>query len=423
MISTIWKTTILFSDKQFPFFLAFIFLQACATGKPEWDEPVKYQHYSDNTKKYFSIPPRKLEAVLFARMNRDRFSDLILIQNGGTGRNRVLTYLWDGKKGFKPHPKNGLDRNPKMNTTGLLSGDFNRDGVKDLVLLGRTRGKLTARLLLNNGKGYFYYPRRPLPNLKRGVEKGIVGDIDYDGDFDLLFFGRVLRDEKDRVLKNHAQLMLNNGKGNFEDATEILLPNLGMGMMEAAIADYDGDLVPDVFWVNSKGKNSLWINNGLGKFTDRSNTALPHLPGNFASADWADFDMDGDNDLLLAAYNIPEKYRAFTGEHCFFLENDGRGSFKKRSLKLLPKFPSRRVYLLDSDGNKSPDILILSQKGIHFYIGREPWTFSDESVKRLPYSALFSELAFGDADGDGLLDIFGIMTSRKMGRLWMDRLN
>ena len=85
--------------------------------------------------------------------------------------------------------------------------------------------------------------------------------------------------------------------------------------------------------------------------------------------------------------------------------------------------PSYRVYLLDADANGVPDILILSRQGVHFLVGQGPWKFSDETIKRLPFSARFDEMTFGDVNGDGNLDIFGILSKNRTGRIWVDRLN
>ena len=416
------KTTLFLGN--FCFFLIILpTLQACTKSKIEWTEPAVYQHYTDSTKKYVPRFKGKLKNILFTAMDRDRYSDLILIREDGDNKNQILTFLWKKGKGFIPYLRNGLDRFPKINVERLIDGDFNLDGKRDLILLGKIKGESAARYLLNNGKGYFYNPKRHFPSVHNGIENGVALDLDSDGDQDILFFGRLLKNKKNNLLGSHAQLMLNNGKGEFEDVTQMLLPPLRKGIIGISIADYDGDLNPDIFWINGNGSNVLWINNGLGKFVDQSRGRLPKINAKYTSADWADFDMDGDNDLLVTTHGIARRNQAFRGEFCFFLENDGKARFRKRSLKLLPKFPSGRVYILDADGNNSPDILILSRKKVYYYIGVEPWTFSDETVKRLPYGMPFDEFTFGDINGDRLLDIFGILSKNKKGRLWVDKLN
>ena len=100
--------------------------------------------------------------------------------------------------------------------------------------------------------------------------------------------------------------------------------------------------------------------------------------------------------------------------------NDGRGYFKKGTLKVLPEFPSHAVYLLDANDSDIPDIIILSQRGTHFLRGKGKWQFWKESRKRLPRNVRFKELAFSDVDKDGHLDIFGVTAEQGRGFLWMN---
>ena len=76
---------------------------------------------------------------------------------------------------------------------------------------------------------------------------------------------------------------------------------------------------------------------------------------------------------------------------------------------------------MDADGNDIPDIIILSEKGVHLLIGHGGWKFSDETLRRFPENIAFDEMTFGDADGDGRLDIFGVDLKRGVGRLWVSR--
>ena len=412
-----------FLTKFIILFVFFSSLTGCYSKKPKWNPPSKGQRYIDQTRRYFPKPIEGLAFGRFSRIDQDPLSDLILIPKQPRSEFQILTYTLKGGRKYQANFKNGLKRDFKMDIKLIVAGDLNQDRSRDLVLLGRSQGQSTIHFLLNNKKGYFYFPPDPLPPIKNGVERIEIVDIDHDGDQDLLLFGKALRESNGRSASNNAQLLINQGEGKFTDFTRLLLPPVIRGMVAVSIADYDGDGVLDIFWIHGSGRNALWINNGIGKFFDRSNRSLPRLPAQYAFADWADFDMDGDNDILLVATHIPKKYRAHENEFCFFLENDGQGIFNKRSLELLPAFPSHRVYLLDSDANGVPDILILSRRGVHFLVGQGPWKFSDETVKRLPFSAPFDEMAFGDINGDGNLDIFGILSKSKTGRLWVDRID
>ena len=69
--------------------------------------------------------------------------------------------------------------------------------------------------------------------------------------------------------------MINNGEGQFKDETDLLWPKLPPGAIGTSIADYNQDGSPDVFLVYGNAQNRLLINNGVGKFVDKTDRLLP----------------------------------------------------------------------------------------------------------------------------------------------------
>jgi hypothetical protein len=104
----------------------------------------------------------------------------------------------------------------------------------------------------------------------------------------------------------------------------------------------------------------------------------------------------------------------------YFLENDGRGHFKKRGHKILPNFPSSRIFLLDANGTKWADAFILSRTGTHLLHGKGKWSFSDETDRRLPRYRQLKDMSFGDINEDGFLDVFAISRKTGKGRIWLN---
>ena len=160
----------------------------------------------------------------------------------------------------------------------------------------------------------------------------------------------------------------------------------------------------------------------MGQFSDKTDWLLPRILDQSTHADWADFDLDGDNDLLVTNKVIKRHHQSYSRETCYFLENDGHGQFSKRSFKKLPLVPSSRVYLLDANGTGIPDIIILTDRGPHYMIGRGDWGFSVETKKRLPETSPMKEITFGDINGDGFLDLLGTSARNNDLKLWLNRV-
>jgi len=91
-----------------------------------------------------------------------------------------------------------------------------------------------------------------------------------------------------------------------------------------AVADVDGDGLPDVYFTSQLGGNELWKNLGNGKFRNITAEAGVGVPGKISvSATFADIDNDGDQDLYVTTVR---------GGNVLF-ENDGKGHFKDVTAK------------------------------------------------------------------------------------------
>ena len=135
---------------------------------------------------------------------------------------------------------------------------------------------------------------------KHGAGLGVVAeDFDGDGATDLF----VANDMTDNLL------WINQGGGKF--ANTALLAGVavnGAGSVEAGMgvdaADFDGDCDADLFLTHlAVQTNTLYVNDGRGWFTDRSNVAgvaARSTPYTGFGTGWFDADNDGDFDLFSA---------------------------------------------------------------------------------------------------------------------------
>lgn len=401
--------------------LIFVLATGCAKEKVRTENPLR-QHFQDFTRSLFPKTSRVLHGAVFAQADGDSYRDLILLTAPRENKRQIETLFNKDGKEFKGANRFIFTSDWSSGISFLAPGDFNGNGIDDLVVITGYERWGSARILVNNKKGYYYDDEKlTFPIIPRGIERVDVVDLDHDNDLDLLFTGTDVKAADGSSHAYQAIVVLNNRDQGFQDATSLLMPHLPKGIKGTSIADFDGDGSQDIFLVYENGQNRILFNNGLGKFTDRTSSALPVIMDESVHADWADFDMDGDNDLLVVNRKA-EKSASSSDKAGYFLENNGRGSFKRRWHEQLPSASSRKVYLLDANGSGIPDILILSQDGSHFYTGRGAWDFVTDTNRRLPKALDLREMTFADIDRDGYLDLFALTDGGK-GRVWLNRFD
>jgi hypothetical protein len=109
----------------------------------------------------------------------------------------------------------------------------------------------------------------------------------------------------------HNHLYRNNGNGTFTDVTDKAGLNPEMYSMAVTAADYDNDGNEDLL-VTGYGKTILYHNDGNGHFTDVTEKAGIKVDGWAISSTWLDYDKDGCVDLFVGRYvKFDPKYRAF----------------------------------------------------------------------------------------------------------------
>ena len=112
---------------------------------------------------------------------------------------------------------------------------------------------LKPRLYLNDGNGTFRKDMKQLPAVFLNASCVKPADVDNDGDTDLFIGGRVVTGRYG--VDPPSFLMINNGQGKFEDATERILPlaqRASLGMVTDAVwSDVNHDNRVDLVVVGS----------------------------------------------------------------------------------------------------------------------------------------------------------------------------
>jgi len=186
-----------------------------------------------------------------------------------------------------------------------------------------------------------------LSNIVEGTGSGAcVFDYDGDGKLDIYFpqgrWEKTVSDNRGRDLIDHLKNALYRGKGGFqfEDVTDkagVAGRNFAFG---CSAADYDEDGDTDLIGLTYKGPE-LYRNEGNGTFTEVTEKAGLADTRWSLNAAWLDYDRDGDLDLFVANYLEYDegKFRSFyaaagypgplsyNGVPCTLYRNNGDGTF------------------------------------------------------------------------------------------------
>ena len=230
----------------------------------------------------------------------------------------------------------------------LALGDVDGDGDLDLLAAHSYGPNGTVSIRLNNGRAEFTAPVTAAELAVSGLPASMaLGDIDRDGDLDLLS-----ADSNGGTVS----VRVNDGSGRFLPPTAASEVAVGLHPVSVALGDIDGDADLDMVAANiDSGTASVRFNDGYGNFTVppvyvpapiNPSPAIGTYPEQIVLGD---VDADGDLDLLAANRN---------GRSVSVRLNDGRGHFAPSPVN------------------------------------------ADPPLNRSPYG-----LALGDLDGDGDLDV------------------
>ena len=264
-------------------------------------------------------------------INNDKREDIFI--GGAKGQaSQIFIQMTNGSFSNKPEPSLAKD----SVSEDVAAEFFDADGDSDMDLyvgsggyeFAENDGALQDRLYLNDGKGNFSKADKALPKLFISTGTVKAADIDGDGDMDVFVGGRLVPGKYPTAPE--SKILLNDGRGNFTDATNIVAPAVAkMGMVTDALwIDMNKDNTPDLIVVGEWMPVKVFIN-VKGKLTDASATYIK-----FASGGWwnkilaEDFDGDGDKDLVLGNLGINTQFRAGEKEpvSIYYKDFDGNGS-------------------------------------------------------------------------------------------------
>ncbi len=280
--------------------------------------------------------------------------------------------------------------------------DLDRDGDPDVVVASRDDS--TLRWFANDGAPLpAFAPRQVIGGLDGAVSVD-VGDIDRDGDMDL-----VSASENDDRIVWHA----NNGAGVF--APNIIRPGAPQPdkdfakSVRLADMDHDGDL--DVLYASEGGNEIGWYVSNGARPPQFKQVALYQDANHAKFVTTADLDRNGALDVLWAASGDPGNGgQARVG----WLRSDGAVAPQFAPLIIQPEAPGARyVFPADLDGDGDLDVLTAARTS-----GQIVWfrnrtihrtaLYPPDKVRVLGVWKSSRHVVAGDLDGDGDPDVVSV---------------
>ncbi|HSC36936.1 MAG TPA: FG-GAP-like repeat-containing protein, partial [Chitinophagaceae bacterium] len=251
-------------------------------------------------------------------------------------------------------------------------GDINADGLPD-VYIGGTQGH-PGQVYVQKKSGGFEKMKEPAFNqfVDFEDEAVLLFDADGDGDLDLLVGpGGNNNSPLSRQMQN--RLFKNDGKGNFTIAPTAFSNSNGVNTAVALAYDFNHDGYLDLFiggrsvplTYGADPASVIYLNDGKGNFTDATASICPAIShiGMVTGAALADLDGDKEKELVLTG--------EWMSPRIFSVKKDRLEEIKTNLSGMYGWWRTVAVADLDGDGKED---LVLGNIGENFYLHPGPAT-------------------------------------------------
>ncbi|MEZ4654501.1 MAG: FG-GAP-like repeat-containing protein [Candidatus Eisenbacteria bacterium] len=261
------------------------------------------------------------------------------------------------------------------------------DGDLDLDVVVPSRGSMMVSVHLNPGNGEFATPSvTPVEGFRQ--RHFDAGDIDNDGDLDLVFCGGGYGSD------GWIQVVRNVGSGIFVSAERFDLPNVARSVR---VRDLDGDGWSDLVWADDPSGPpydfKTIMNLGDGTFAPYRNWTV----GTCGTRDLQtiDIDHDGDLDIVLGEYlswlGTLEKY-------LYIRRNRGDGTFTPTELVVGDGLGASGITSGDFNEDGFVDLAVTNPLGVTLYPGNAAGTFGIYQTVPMEFAKV--EIRSADLNGD-----------------------
>ncbi len=279
---------------------------------------------------------------------------------------------------------------PVLYPYSIAAGDLTHSGIPDLAVVGVETPALLHALGKDNGR---FGPWSNTGNAGDAPDFVIFADVDLDGNLD------AVSADGDEPFVTVA---FGDGKGNFNRGIQPLTGR-GYDTQEVAVADLNGDRIPDLVgtslgFAGNPGNIFILLGKGNRTFAKAVNIGSGgHSPNGIAVGD---LNHDGIPDLVVANSLSNAEYG-----NVAVLLGKGDGTFEK-PVRYQAGVSPWQVVLGDFNGDGKLDLAVLPIGGedkIYVLLGKGDGTFGEAKAYR---SGMFPEsIAVADFNGDGILDL------------------
>ncbi len=321
---------------------------------------------------------------------------IVLVNHGTSGGNPV----------FSDESATYLPAGLALHGKGAAVADFDGDGHDDIVIAVAFGGR--QRLLLKQpGTLAWIDESARLPQMQLNCFSAGVGDLDDDGDLDLVF-----TDASRPTFSapgGKARLCINDGHGNFTEQPDWIGASNKVGAQNAKIVDLDNDFDLDVLVDGKSPRTQVYFNDGAAHFSE-DDELIPIASRWTYETEWGDLDNDDDIDGAIMSLDFfsegaAENTLSDSGALAFRATTDTMGGLPENEFD-----DDNEFVFIDADDDNDLDVIVASLQNQQEKLFFNRGTFAPGFLQFTP-GAGFSQhkdstldLCVADFDGDGDYD-------------------